>query len=211
MFPKKPALLLLFLFLLAALQPEAAMLGVEKFPAKDVNGEGPLPYNYRIIDGHIHVGGHPLNPARALMNSDRGAKSILGYLSSKGVATIIDLENTIWVQGRYKNLLEEAGIRRIHIPMHSSKVPNEKEWAEIKQAMKSPVYIHCKWGADRAGAIIAKYLVEEKGYAGKEAWLAVRSGGTHAGALGGLKKGKGYENLALFFWPEAVRDKDYNE
>jgi len=189
----------------------AAYSGVQKYPKAEVWGGGPLPYNYRVIDGMIHVGGHPLNPHMAFENSNRQALDILNYLKSKGVNTIIDLENTGRIQGRYSGLLETAGINRIRVPMHSNKVPTEEEWKKIKEAMEKPVYIHCKWGADRAGSIIARYLVEEKGYSPKNAWKAVISGGTHSGPIGGLKKCRRYRNLVLFFWPEAESDEDFRK
>jgi protein tyrosine phosphatase (PTP) superfamily phosphohydrolase (DUF442 family) len=176
----------------------AATSEVTTFPYKKVWGKGPLPYNYRVIDGKIHVGGHPLNPGTSFGNSDRQTLGILKYLKSQGVETVIDLQNSQWIERRYKKLLREVGIKRIHIPMHTSKVPTEKEWKKIKKAMQKPVYIHCKWGADRTGAIIGRYLVEEKGYTSKEAYQAVISGGTHAGPIGGLKKGRLYDNMARF-------------
>jgi len=200
--------LFLFIFVFQAL---AGTSLVEKFSTDEVRGEGPLPYNYRIIDENIHAGGHPLNPKTSFGNTNKEALVILNYLKSKGVRTIIDLENSWWIQWHYKNLLKEAGIKRIHIPMSSSKVPDYEEWQMIKEFLREPVYIHCKWGADRTGAIIARYLVEEKGYAPKEAWEAVITGGTHAGPIGGLKKGSLYKNLVLFFWPEAHEDKEFRE
>ena len=182
---------------------------VTKFPAKEANGFGPLPYNYRIIDGHIHAGGHPLNPRTIFMNTDKQVLSILAYLKSKGVNTVIDFENTWFIQKRYEQLLKRAGIRRIHIPLHASKLPNEKEWQIIKDAMKHTIYIHCTWGADRTGSMIGRYLVEVKDYAPKEAWEAVIAGGSHAGILGGLKTARPYRKLVIFFWPNAAKDPDF--
>lgn len=92
--------------------------------------------------------------------------------------------------------------------MSSAKVPTAVEWAKIKELMKKPVYIHCRWGADRTGAIIARYLIEEDGYTTVEAWQAVINGGSHAGLLGGLKKKPDYRNLILFISPNAA---DYEE
>ncbi len=158
-----------------------------KFPANQVNGSGPLPYNYRIIDGHIHAGGHPFNPANDFGNSDQAVLSILSYLKSKGVDQVVDLEDTKSIYHRYKSLLDQAGLKLLHVPMNAFKTPNREEWLRIREAMKSSVYIHCAWGADRTGIVIAKYLVEEKGYSTAEALRAVSTGGSHAGVLGGLK------------------------
>ena len=149
--------------------------------------QSPLPYNYRLIEEHLHAGGHPLGPANNFRNSDEQVLASLSYLKSKGVKTIIDLENTGWVQKRYTQLLKQAGMTRIHVPMHETKVPSQKEWAIIKKAMAEPVYIHCKWGADRTGAVIGRYLVEVKGYPPQKAYEAVITGGSHTGPLGGLK------------------------
>jgi hypothetical protein len=171
---------------------------VTSFPYKKVWGKGPLPYNYRVIDRTIHAGGHPLNPGTSFGNSDRQTLGILEYLKSQGVKTVIDLQNSQWIDKRYRKLLHRAGLDRVHIPMHAAKVPTEKEWARIKKLLQRPVYIHCKWGADRTGALIGRYLVEEKGYTSAEAYQAVITGGSHAGPIGGLKQGHLYRNLARF-------------
>jgi len=186
----KKALLILLLLSTAAFA----------FTATQVLGTGPLPYNYRIIDKHIHAGGHPLNPRLHFINTDEQVLSILNYLKSKGVKTIVDLENTKTIQKRYTRLLKEAGLTRIHIPMHKDKVPTQAEWLIIKKAMQKPVYIHCKWGADRTGAILGRYLVEVKDYSSKEAFEMVKTGGSHAGPLGGLKTSKNYWNITRFFY-----------
>lgn len=176
---------------------------VTKFPTREISGIGPTPYNYRIIDENIHAGGHPLNPSTGFRNTDEQALAIIEYLKSQGVETFIDFENTGWIQKRYKRLLKEAGIKRIHVHMHAFKIPNDKEWEEIKEAFEEPVYLHCKWGADRTGSVIGRYLVEEKGYSPQQAYQAVVSSGSHAGYLGGLKQSFPYRNLKRFIWTGA--------
>lgn len=193
----------LILFAAAAVLAGAVHAGsiCKRYPSSQVKGSGPLPYNYRVIDGHIHAGGHPLRPSNDFGNTDEQVLSILSYLKAQGVDAIIDLENTKKIQSRYETLLKASGIKRLHIPMNASKVPDEAQWEEMREAMKGKVYIHCKWGADRTGAVIAKYLVEEKGYSPEDAYKAVTTGGSHAGILGGLKTTDSYKTLVRFFWP----------
>lgn len=184
-----------------AVLSQAETSEVTVFPTKAVWGKGPLPYNYRVIDGHIHVGGHPLNPGTGFGNSDQQVLNILNYLKSQSVEAVVDLQNSRDIEKRYLKLLRKAGLKRIHVPMHAKKMPDKKEWQKIKKALEKPVYIHCKWGADRAGAIIGRYLVEVKGYSSQEAYEAVISKGSHAGPIGGLKQSPSYQNLARFVWP----------
>ncbi|MFH1362222.1 MAG: hypothetical protein ABIH69_06175, partial [bacterium] len=99
------------LLLLLVFFQSVALAQVTKFPANKVSGAGPFPYNYRIIDKNIHAGGHPLNPQKKLRNSDQQVLAILNYLKSQGVETIIDLENTGWIQKRYAKELNQTGIK----------------------------------------------------------------------------------------------------
>ncbi|MFA5098098.1 MAG: hypothetical protein WC490_05670 [Candidatus Margulisiibacteriota bacterium] len=157
-----------------------------------------IPYNFRVIDENVCAGGHPLGPDNNFGNSDKKVLSILGSLKARGIDKVIDLENTGRIQDRYRRLLDTAKMKRLHVPMHSSRVPNSREWAMIKEAMKSPVYVHCKWGADRTGAVIGRYLVEEKGFAPEKAYREVITGGKFAGPRGGLKIAPAYDNLKEF-------------
>lgn len=170
------------------------------FTAKETAGAGPYPYNFHIIDDHIYAGGHPLNPGNNVRNSDKQVLSTLEYLRSLGVKTVIDLENTKSIQERYDKLLRQVGLNRLHVPLNSSHMPDKREWAEILNAMRQPAYIHCKWGADRTGAVVGRYLVENHNFTSDQAYRSVISGGKYAGPLGGLKTGIFYKNLKNFIW-----------
>ena len=169
------------------------------YALKDVQGLGPLPYNYREIDGRIFAGGHPLNPANGLNNTDVQALKILKYLKSKGVRTVIDLQNDQKTEERYVRLLNEAGLKRIHIPLSWLKPPSKDDWKKMSAAFSAPVFIHCKWGADRTGLIIAKYLIVFKGYSLNEALAAVSTGGSHAGKIRGMYPTYRYDPILLKF------------
>ena len=175
-------------------------LNAVAFTAKEVAGTGPYPYNFHIIDDHVYAGGHPLNPQTDFNNSDEQVLMILKYLKSLGVSTIINLENTRSIQIRYNKLLQSAGLKHLHVPLSVSHMPNQREWVEIMTAMQQPVYIHCRWGADRTGAVIGRYLVEKHKFTPEQAYKSVISGGKYAGPLGGLKTGWIYDKLKNFIW-----------
>lgn len=53
--------------------------------------------------------------------------------------------------------------------------PRPEQWAVIKQAMRDKqVYVHCKWGADRTGAVVAKYRQEVQGWEARQAFAEAR-------------------------------------
>jgi len=183
-------LLLLLLFCLS--------LNAAAFTAKEVNGTGPYPYNFHIIDDHVYAGGHPLNPRTNFGNSDEQVLTILAYLKSLGIRTVINLEGTRAIQDKYGKLVKSAGLNQLHIPLSIVHLPDQKEWKAITLAMQQPVYIHCKWGADRTGAVVGRYLVEKYKFSPEQAYRSVISGGKYAGPLGGLKTGWLYNRLKNF-------------
>ena len=140
-----------------------------------------------------------MNPEHGLQNTDKQTLAILKYLKSKGVVTVIDLQNDRKTEDRYARLLNEAGLKRIHVPLSWMKTPSPEDWKKMSAAFSKPVYIHCKWGADRTGIIIAKYLIAFKGYTVKEALDAVSTGGSDAGKIRGIDPAYRYDPVMQNF------------
>lgn len=178
---------------------------VVKSPASQTAGRGPLPYNYRVIDGRLHAGGSPFNPRYT--NSDRETMAILSFLKKSGVRLVLTVDSNPRAQRRLVPMLQEAGLEQLFIPMHAEKVPAEKETRRIlEEFRKGGVYVHCTWGADRTGVVIGRYLIDQRGYSKRKAWEAVISGGSHCGPWGGFKRKPAYKNLLLWLWPEVRQE-----
>ena len=170
----------------------------------DVRGSGKYPYNFRVIDNKLFAGGNLFNPV-TLSNSTERVKKYLMLLKIIGAKNIIAL-NVPAVQSRenriVKELCAELGLNFYTCRMNSETVPDDEQTDTLMRLIDEGAYVHCNWGCDRTGTIIAKYLILKKGYSGEEAFKAVISKGSHSGSLGGLKQTPTYKKLVLYFWPE---------
>ena len=99
------------------------------------------------------------------------------YLKSKyGIENIINLKADSG-QGKY---VEEAGLNYLNIPL-GSRPPSDSQWAEIKVLLSGGnTLIHCRHGADRTGAVIAKWKVENNMLSPEEAYQEALSYGFKA-------------------------------
>lgn len=96
-----------------------------------------------------------------------------GYVSlaDHGVTTTIDLraERDLVIP---HGLLTELGIQRYHLPIRDGQTPSPElveEFLRIVDAAEGRVFVHCGAGVGRTGAVVAGYLIDEKGMTVRQA------------------------------------------
>jgi protein-tyrosine phosphatase len=71
----------------------------------------------------------------------------------------------------------------VHVPMTGLKAPTEAETKTILAILEKDstgaVFVHCKRGADRTGAVIAAYRIEHEGWNSAAALKEAVSKGMH--------------------------------
>jgi len=103
--------------------------------------------NFHQVNDHVYRGGQP----------SRQGWTGLAHL---GVKTVIDLR----LEDEHPTRLESqavqaAGMRYINIPMNGVVAPSDEQMARALALLdsESPVFVHCRRGADRTGTVIACY------------------------------------------------------
>lgn len=179
-----------------------------KSPAADARGDGARPYNFRVIDNRLFAGGTLFHPVTGA-NPDERVRGYLRDLKGMGAKTVITLHVPSGKDRqleRLRRLCREEGLAWLPCRMTAEHVPDASRTAELLDAIDGGAYVHCQWGCDRTGAIIAKYLRERRGWSGRDAWNAVIANGSHAGPIGGFKQKPAYALLVRYFWPEVASD-----
>jgi uncharacterized protein (TIGR01244 family) len=106
----------------------------------------------------------------------RGAqprKGGLERLAALGVKTVVNLRDD---DGRAQEEQREAralGLRYFNVPVSRAGRPSHERIKELMALIDAPgnqpVFVHCKRGADRTGAIIAVYRITHDGWTGEQA------------------------------------------
>ncbi len=176
-----------------------------KYP--DSGGSGSVPYNFRAVDGSLLAGGYLFNPVKK-NNSDAKVSEYVRLLKKMGAHSLLLLHVPLKdaFTDRLSEICRQEQIPLVKMRMNAAEIPDQKQTDQIMKLIASGTYVHCMWGCDRTGAIIARYLRNRHGYSGKKAFEAIIGGGSHAGPLGGFKKVPGNLSLLLYFWPEVGRE-----
>ena len=124
----------------------AAFIAVPVFAASDMPGVG----NFHKVNDSVYRGAQP---------TDEGFRN----LAQLGVKTVIDLRGSEHSMADEQRAVEANGMRYVSIPMKGMHTPTAGEISAVLKVMNDPgsgpVFVHCKRGADRTGAVIACYRI----------------------------------------------------
>jgi len=123
--------------------------------------------NFYQVNDHVYRGGQP------------SAEAWQG-LAQMGVKTVVDLrredEHSTAAEAQ---AVAAAGMKYINVPMKGVVAPSDAQIAKILAVLDSqePVFVHCKRGADRTGAVIACYRIRHDGWQREQALHEAKSFG----------------------------------
>jgi len=107
--------------------------------------------NFRQVDDHVYRGAQPTTD---------GFK----YLAKLGVKTILDLRGQGGRSAAEAELVTALGMRYVSVPMTGLTPPTEAQITKILALLEDGktggVFVHCRRGADRTGAVIAAYRID---------------------------------------------------
>jgi protein-tyrosine phosphatase len=135
-------------------------LGLLLFGLPVFAGDVPGIKNFDKVDGHVYRGAQP---------SEDGFR----YLAKIGVKSVIDLREADGRSEAERRSVTAAGMNYINVPMTGLTPPSQAEITKILSVMEDetsgPVFVHCKRGADRTGAVIAAYHIDHDKWANDRA------------------------------------------
>jgi len=86
------------------------------------------------------------------------------YLGSIGVKLVLDLREHDARAVSEERMVTAAGMHYVNVPMTGMTPPTGPQIAQIlallEDSSAGPVFVHCKRGADRTGAVIAAYRID---------------------------------------------------
>lgn len=91
-------------------------------------------------------------------------ESFFRYLKDEyGIENILNLRDEISKNGKTEGqVVRDAGLNYENIHL-TSKPPSDSQWSRISQLLDGgKTLIHCQHGADRTGAIVAKYRIQNQ-------------------------------------------------
>ena len=139
-----------------------------------------------VIGQKISIPGVP-NAGKVTDHLYRGAQpslNNLGELKKLGVTTIIDLRaESSHTALEEQTRAEALGMRFIRVPISSFSTPSNAELLRyfeiLRDAPDQTVFVHCEFGRDRTGVMIAAYRIAFQKWSAEHALNEMNSFGFH--------------------------------
>jgi tyrosine-protein phosphatase SIW14 len=144
------------------------------FTARGALAETPPIPNFHQVNEHVYRGGQP-------------APETWQILAKMGVKTVVDLrredEHSTAAEAQ---AVAAVGMNYVNVPMKGIVAPTNEQIAKVLALLDSeePVFVHCKRGADRTGAVIACYRIAHDRWQSQQALREAKSLGMGLVQLG---------------------------
>jgi protein tyrosine/serine phosphatase len=128
----------------------------------DLPGDVHIP-RFAEVAGGIYRGGQP-------------TRAGFEFLKSRGIRTVINLR----LENDEADIVTELGMTYVHIPVSIgpwSRIPEsaiQRFFEVLGNPDNFPVFVHCRRGADRTGAMVAFYRTAVQGWTGALAYSEAR-------------------------------------
>ncbi len=124
--------------------------------------------NFYQVDSQVYRGAQP---------TDSGFE----YLAKMGVKTILDLRESDDRALQEEKTVTALGLKYVNIAMTGLTPPTEEQISKILALLEDTsagaVFVHCKRGADRTGAVIAAYRIAHDHWSNDRALAEAKSNG----------------------------------
>ncbi|MBP9114009.1 MAG: tyrosine-protein phosphatase [Polyangiaceae bacterium] len=155
-------------------------------------------------------------------------KENINYLKEQGIKTVLSFQSlneeivydrqfslsaTLHWDSPEEHRLKRAGIKFIRKSWFAGESKSFDYAKEVMEIMKDeslrPIYVHCEYGMDRTGAMLATHRVIHEGWTGKEAFYEWRKA-TGRCALSKGQFDKTFNNAMRGYAEETPDDKRFN-
>jgi tyrosine-protein phosphatase SIW14 len=127
-------------------------------------------------------------------------KSHLVALKAMGVNTLIDLRRDYVPEER--EWARQLGMNYFNIPLRSGRRATKEQTEYFLRLVNDPangsVYVHCKGGRHRTGAMTAVYRITHDNWTAEQAWEEMKKYGFNDGSFGGLFGGPDDQRKFVF-------------
>jgi tyrosine-protein phosphatase SIW14 len=121
--------------------------------------------------------------SEALLRGAQPSAQGLGELKKLGVTTIVDLRGNRGPVAWERAQAESLGMRFIDIPVSGWSAPTNAQVAEFlklfQQGNTQKVFVHCYYGKDRTGVMVAAYRMAQQNWTADQAAEEMYSFGFH--------------------------------